>query len=132
MLLSSAQIDSAEPWLSHLRKSRPANRVDSLSSAGTPGFCAPETSTGTLSSASDVFSFGMIAYSLATGLRPFQDQLDGHVSPSEHIQKLLAQGQRPTVPSGNSEQWQTRLLDLAVQCWAQNAADRPTINDIKL
>ena len=93
---------------------------------GTPAYMAPEQATAdpNIDSRADIYSLGVVAYEMLTGVTPFtgrspQATLAAHVTESpEAITK-----RRPTVPP--------LLATLVMKCLEKHAADRPqTATDV--
>jgi serine/threonine protein kinase len=71
------QIKIVDFGVAKVRNSRVAGSADGTLVAGTPIYMAPEHLDGSPSVASDIFSFGVIAYELLTGERPFKVNIEG-------------------------------------------------------
>ena len=65
----------------------------------------------------DVYSFGMVTWSIITGQTPFQGLQD------HEIRACVSQGQRPTIPHHP-------LSKVVIACWAQDPHQRPTFDKI--
>ena len=94
---------------------------------GTPVYAAPELHsderTGQYSTKVDVYSFGIIIWSLLTRQRPYSDQKS--MSTFSLVAKIVA-GLRPTL----SEDFPPMLSKLMVRCWASDPEDRPMFSEI--
>eukprot|EP00002_Diphylleia_rotans_P039535 TRINITY_DN918_c1_g2_i3.p1 TRINITY_DN918_c1_g2~~TRINITY_DN918_c1_g2_i3.p1 ORF type:complete len:470 (-),score=109.70 TRINITY_DN918_c1_g2_i3:707-2116(-) len=69
---------------------------------------------------SDVYSFGLLLWSMATGKYPFMDKHSGQ------IMSLMLQGERPEIPSDVHP----TLVHLIRSCWRQNYKLRPRLSNI--
>ena len=88
--------------------------------AGTAAYMAPEQSSGTITTASEVYSFGIVLWELLHGGRPWAG-----VAPLPLMMAVCMQRQRPPVTAADS-----LLRQLMEQCWAQEATDRPSFADV--
>jgi len=86
---------------------------------GTPNYMAPELAAGTTEAGlpTDIFSFGVVAYELMSGRRPFDEppiraRLQGRVVP-------------PPPPLGHAE-----LAELIARCVDLEPANRPTASEL--
>jgi len=87
----------------------------------TAQWTAPEVITSNLySEKSDVFSFGVILWEVATGKLPYQGVF------AYQVEDKTVRGIRPSVPEG-IESWYEVLMQ---QCWHNDAAERPTFEGI--
>lgn len=92
--------------------------------AGTWRYMSPEQVKGdTLTGASDVFSFGLILYELATGRHPFQAG-----SPFETLQAIA--GEEAAPPSKWNPRITKNLESLILAMLAKNPAARPSTDTI--
>ncbi|MEZ4252488.1 MAG: protein kinase [Polyangiales bacterium] len=87
--------------------------------AGTPLYMAPESVAGAVAPAGDVFAFGVLAYELLTGRRPFDESLalallEGRDLPTPSPLASLAPNVDP------------ELAALVVRCLSRDASARPT------
>ncbi|KAG9075001.1 hypothetical protein FS749_013370, partial [Ceratobasidium sp. UAMH 11750] len=106
----------------------------SLSNAGSSRWMAPELFEGdpnlcTISTASDVWSFGMLSLEVLTGHSPYQQcRLDGQV-----IAKLISHV-LPERPERTKEMYERGLSDnmwLFIQrCWSWDPASRPQVRTL--
>ena len=80
--------------------------------------------------ACDIFSYGVLAYQVLAGHRPY----DNHptcVDKSIHqIKQLVVQGLRPVLPPDGS--WPAGVAELVQRCWSEEPRDRPSFSDIML
>ena len=89
---------------------------------GSKCFVAPELhSKNSPTPASDVFSFGMILYTIITEKLPFEENKKHHFS-------AIESGERPSFPESVPGNFQI----LISQCWDQNPAKRPSFELIVL
>ncbi|EGD73489.1 serine/threonine protein kinase [Salpingoeca rosetta] len=105
---------------------------------GTPLYTAPEALTGTAyDTKADVFSFGVVLWEIVTQRKPDlikQEFGDGFCGPMlSTLASLLASGKRLRFPpsSGNEEAAEVLLRNLAQECMAQEARERPTFQQLK-
>jgi serine/threonine protein kinase len=91
-------------------------------STGTPGFAAPELLTdGKLTKAADIYSLGIIMWSLVARASPHPGS-----NPLSIIYLVAHQRFRPPIPEGCPP----ALADLMQRCWAHDAAQRPTADEV--
>jgi serine/threonine protein kinase len=85
---------------------------------GTAGYLAPEQiQGGSVDGRTDIFSFGVVAYELVTGKRPFEG-----TSLSNVLYQIL--NDEPTQPSDLTEDCPPALQRIIVKCMAKDPADR--------
>ncbi|KAH3746093.1 tyrosine protein kinase [Pelomyxa schiedti] len=85
---------------------------------GTPTHMAPEViETGNYTSKADVFSFGILAYTLLTGTEPYTSE-DFSSAPWK-IAEFVISGKRMKIPDS------TPYPDLIEACWAPDPNERP-------
>jgi len=97
---------------------RPANQNSQTKRVyGVLPYVAPEVLHGKdYTMASDIYSFGIVAYELITGLPPYHD-----VSHGKDLAFNICQGLRPKIPS-----YVPKLLTkLIVECWDAQPEKRP-------
>jgi len=111
-------------FITDLGLSRPANEKDKEGKIyGVLPYVAPEVllEKGYTKSA-DIYSFGMVAYEVLSGLPPYYDLPHDHLLGKE----ICCKGLRP--------QFQIKipqlLEDLIKRCWNANPSERPTANEL--
>ncbi|OHT00048.1 hypothetical protein TRFO_33339 [Tritrichomonas foetus] len=80
------------------------------------------TNTGKVTQASDVYSYGMVAFSIMTSLLP----LGADITSPEKIISMINNGERPQFPSYVP----TYIVEFISRCWKKEPEDRPTFNEI--
>lgn len=98
----------------------PREMVDEMSLATMASMPPELLSSGLVSSATDVYSFGMILWGLVTGKVPFAG-----LKRAELVRHVVA-GSRPTIPSGVPEAY-ARLI---AECWRPEPGRRPDFRTI--
>lgn len=96
--------------------------------AGTPAYMAPELFLDdrgkpqniTITSAVDVFAFGVLLCELHTGVIPFREY------EYEDVKRAVCRGQRTPLPSSSNES----IRRLITKAWDQSPKARPTFVDI--
>ncbi len=83
---------------------------------------APETFSmkGIYSAASDIYSYGMVLWSICTGKKPFED------FPQEEIIARIIQGKGETIGNNIPLEFQSIIKG----CWSPAEGDRPTLLEI--
>jgi len=90
---------------------------------GSPHWSAPEILNGDpYTEFADVYSFGLILYSLATG----QDAYTGHL---DDVSKKVKKGIRPRIPQNDIPK---EFEELMRQCWEQQPERRPNMKEVCL
>ncbi len=125
---SDAEIE--EPSTPHVTASTPSSMIDSgLTQTGmvlgTSLYMAPEMLAGARSAkpASDVFSLGVLAFELLTGVRPFGDLPTCAVIASKDGTAMpLVHERAPEVP--------LVIAQLVDRCLARSSSKRPTASEI--
>lgn len=92
------------------------------SKVGSLNWCPPEILLKKMpyTTKSDVYSYGMVLYELATGLPPFHD-----LKPLQVI-RAIDQGETPLLPADIDEDFSQIVED----CWQQEPEDRPDFDEI--
>lgn len=83
---------------------------------------APESwqNRASLTTGSDIYSFGILVWTLITGKFPYAD------TPSWEVMQLIKRGKREVIPSEIPETCST----LIKACWSPNVAARPTASQV--
>jgi len=121
--VSSARDDSGASPRSAVGLRRSLQLTQTGDVAGTPLYMAPESLSGEVATAGDVFAFGMIAYELLTGRRPFDESLalallEGRdLPPPEPLSSLRADVD-------------PELAAMVIRCLDRESARRPTARDL--
>lgn len=102
--------------------SEPTGSVDEQH-AGTPSYMAPEQARGQFDERSDIFSFGVILYELATGARPFTGGSRTEVS-------FAIEHDTPRPPSQLMSNISPALEALILGCLAKKPEDRPPSGEV--
>ena len=84
---------------------------------GTLRWKAPETFTSKFLIESDIYSFGLILYEIASGMIPFNETNQFHV-----LKETITNGQRPLIP----EDCPIEFANIIIQCWDNDPKKRPT------
>jgi len=98
---------------------------------GTAGYAAPEIFLASAYSglAADVYSFGVLAFEVLSGVRPF-----GHVDDPSQVNDLVVRGERPSLVSVSASvlasAWSLSVVDLIDKCWAPDPVARPLISQV--
>ncbi|GIL67254.1 hypothetical protein Vafri_20688 [Volvox africanus] len=98
---------------------------------GTVTHVAPESVLHRqVSSASDMYAFGILMWELYTGQQPYRELLS-HISKREDrhralLVRVVHEGLRPSFPSGVPQDY----FSLAAQCWSPEPSARPTTGDV--
>eukprot|EP00056_Hartaetosiga_gracilis_P004239 m.72841 g.72841 ORF g.72841 m.72841 type:complete len:1162 (-) comp11758_c2_seq4:142-3627(-) len=89
---------------------------------GTLLWSAPEVHQGDLYSLSaDVYSFGIVMWEIYTRQLPFE-----HLNSPWAVREAVINGERPSIPKDLC----TNIKSLMERCWAEDATQRPSFNDI--
>ena len=100
---------------------------DMTGMVGTPNYMAPELMAmdqGSATGAIDVYSFGILLWSIYTGKSPHADRDIGSIHAL--FRAVLRDGLRPPVPPHMPKP----LMQLMVDCWAQQPTQRPSFAEI--
>ena len=93
-----------------------------MTSVGTPHFAAPEVlRSERYTEKVDVYSFGIFLYELATRELPYKRE-----NPALVLQGVVSGSLRPAMPASAP----AAVAQLAVACWAPDAAARPSCADV--
>ena len=96
----------------------------SAAQATTRAYCAPEMFKGEpKSTATDVYAFGVLMWEFATCEVPFAE------NPSL-IADLVKAGHRPPIPESLPVGFPANYFALMQECWSNNAAQRPTAEQV--
>lgn len=94
---------------------------------GTPLWCPPEvllsgegSGGASQSVASDIYSFGMLTYEVATGNLPFPEHRF-----SATVEDLIIKQERPELPEDAA------LSAICQRCWAHTPSDRATVEELR-
>ncbi|RIB05403.1 kinase-like domain-containing protein, partial [Gigaspora rosea] len=88
-------------------------------------YVAPEVLKGdSYTQAADIYSFGMLMWSISTGRFPFEN--DRHNDETILAIKITINGLRPEFAQGTPNFY----IDLAMQCMKANPMDRPSAKDV--
>lgn len=111
---------------------------------GTSLFMAPEMITSDKAAmaqhpfACDIFSYGMLAYQLLAGHRPYDNDPVCTNKSAHQIKQLVVMGLRPKLPASapappsdepgtgcEHESWPEGMTALLQKCWCEKPGDRP-------
>ena len=97
-----------------------------ISYCSTPRWTSPEQfMSENYTEKVDVYSYGLILWSLLTNKQPFHDYSDQQI--------ILGVGQgtlRPPIPKLNDNNNYVQYIDLMKDCWQRDSKNRPTFEDI--
>lgn len=107
---------------------KPVNRNSKTKSKqhvyGVLPYIAPEILCGEkYTQATDIYSFGMVMYEVATGFPPFYN-----IPHDESLVIQIYQGFRPEIDVSNTPKL---INDLILRCWHANPKCRPTAKEVK-
>eukprot|EP00191_Tetraselmis_sp_GSL018_P013791 CAMPEP_0177580212 /NCGR_PEP_ID=MMETSP0419_2-20121207/1431_1 /TAXON_ID=582737 /ORGANISM="Tetraselmis sp., Strain GSL018" /LENGTH=524 /DNA_ID=CAMNT_0019069047 /DNA_START=463 /DNA_END=2037 /DNA_ORIENTATION=+ len=92
--------------------------------AGTPSYMAPEViAKSTVSKASDVYSFGILLFEVASGQKPYPGR-----TVKEVMRDVVQHKLRPQIVVNLPRQ----LIELMTSCWGDDPKSRPTFHDIRV
>jgi serine/threonine protein kinase len=107
--------------LARSHRSDPANQSTATLAAGTPLYMSPEQlEGGELTPASDLYSFGVLMYEMATGVPPYQGE-----SPMQVVIRRVKE-ERPPAPSTINPKIDPRWEATILRCLAYHPQDRFT------
>jgi len=93
----------------------------SMTKVGTIHFMAPEILLGKhYNTAVDIYSFGIILYSMITGETPWKGERE------DQIKKKVEQNERPNLPASH-----TKINKIISQCWEHDFQARPDANSLE-
>jgi serine/threonine protein kinase len=99
--------------------SRPADKEPDDGVYGVLPYCAPELLIGDrFSTASDMYSLGIVMWELATFRRPFS-----HIAHDKQLAMRICDGERPDLPKNAP----LAYIELMQQCWEFEPTSRPTV-----
>lgn len=99
---------------------------------GTFAYRSPESFGGEFTTASEVYSYGIVLFEILTGLKPWAYDASGKRYMDMHVMNLVKEGKRPEVPKGSklSSVLHRSLLNLMRRCWDQRPKKRPAFEAI--
>ncbi|RHZ35942.1 protein kinase [endosymbiont GvMRE of Glomus versiforme] len=111
-------------YITDLGLCRPANEAnDKTKVFGVLSYIAPEVLCGNpYTQAADIYSWGIVAYELFSGLPPYCD-----IAHNKDLAEIICRGIRPNL--GNVQAPQL-LKDLISRCWDADPLQRPTANEL--
>jgi serine/threonine-protein kinase len=119
----SAHVDSALSPRSAVGLRRSLQLTQTGDVAGTPLYMAPESLSGEVAIAGDVFAFGVIAYELLTGRRPFDESLA--------LALLEGRDLPPPEPLSSLRlDVDPELAATVIRCLDRDSARRPTAQEL--
>merc|ERR1711916_253197 len=86
----------------------------------------PEVLNGLYNEASDVYSYGICLYEIASRQLPFQELVDKQVPAAQIAKRVQTEGLRPTMPAECPDAYR----NLTELCWQQEHHARPTFTTI--
>ena len=93
-----------------------------IGSIGLPQYKSPEEFANDRQSQKvDIYSYAVLLCELYSKKKPWRDTVSAKI-----CQKVLHEQQRPDLPEGVP----SGIIDLISDCWKQNAAERPTIDEV--
>lgn len=105
-----------------LSKVRTGSSIGGSHVVGSVRWCSPEVIDGEApTSSSDMYSYGMILWEIATGQIPFRNDTDMVI-----MRKVVDKGLRETIPADCPPLWVSIIED----CWKKNPSERPTAASI--
>jgi serine/threonine protein kinase len=106
------------------------SRTKTHAGGGTLAYRAPETFSGKYTTASEVFSFGVVVYEVLTALIPWNRDAEGKpYMEANVIHFVVHKGKRPELPS-NVNSLSKVLVALMRRCWNQAPKRRPSFASI--
>lgn len=100
---------------------RAEQSMDAAKMVGTHGYLSPEMlSTGVLTPASDVYSFGILMWEMFTALQPFKE-----VGLGQLAYTVVTMQQRPPLECREAEGMPAGYAHLMQRCWAPSGEQRP-------
>jgi serine/threonine protein kinase/membrane-associated protease RseP (regulator of RpoE activity) len=96
---------------------------------GTFAYRSPESFRGEFTTASEVYSYAIVLYTMLTGLTPWVHDAQGRRYMDEQVMRLVEKGKRPEVPKG-AKVSSAPLLNLMRRCWDHKPKKRPSFEVI--
>ncbi|XP_029943820.1 receptor-interacting serine/threonine-protein kinase 3 isoform X2 [Salarias fasciatus] len=103
-----------------------ASKRDSENPMGTINYMPPEAFRSlsyTPTKATDIYSYGILLWSIATGKQPYQNAWPSRVK------FLIPKGERPSLDEMVNREELAELKELMVRCWVNSPEQRPSSKD---
>lgn len=118
----------ADFGLSSILLNKPSALKDSYGPRGTVNYLAPEVLSGNqLSTAADVFSYGVMLWQILTRRKPYEDL--GSVSIDGFTDLIVDEEVRPELDAELCRDYPI-VTELIERCWRAEADDRPNFSEI--
>ncbi|CAG8592438.1 4070_t:CDS:2 [Cetraspora pellucida] len=122
ILIYNQKTDSPTIAINDFGISRPANESSDNEVYGVIPYIAPEILRGRkFTTASDIYSFGMMMWEITSGQKPFSDY-----SHDAHLIYNICNGLRPPIINGTPQPF----IELMIKCWETDPSKRPTADTI--